>query len=81
MSLDLTAEVCYVYIVCVFAGSVREMLKLHPHEMEEVNTTNYPKYEVYTHSSFSVIHAHIQFTVPYNYATNITTSNFISLGT
>ena len=29
------------------AGSVREMLKLHPQEVEEVNPTNYPKYEVH----------------------------------
>ena len=27
-------------------GSVREMLKLHPYEVVEVNPTNYPNYEV-----------------------------------
>ena len=82
MSLDLTAEVCYVYIVCAFAGSVREMLKLHPHEMEEVNTTNYPKYEVNTHSSLPKRYTHI-YSLQFLTTTlqNITTSNFFSLGT
>ena len=53
-SLGLKAqEVCLLHAIGAFrkmyyVGTVRELLKVHPFEVVEINTTNYPTLEVHT---------------------------------
>lgn len=62
-SLDLNAQEVCMFTTCyqwydalhgnMYIGTVRELLKVHPFEVVEINTTNYPTLEVHYACLFS----------------------------